>query len=68
MTRSEAKTSALAGDVAPREVWSWAMFDFANSGYTTVVITAALFALAGLTILFGVDPRRGRRAALEREG
>lgn len=40
MTRSEAKTSALAGDVAPREVWAWAMFDFANSGYTTVVITA----------------------------
>ena len=24
----------------PREVWSWAMYDFANSGYTTVVITA----------------------------
>ncbi len=22
------------------EIWSWAMFDFANSGYTTVVITA----------------------------
>lgn len=30
----------LAQDVAPREVWSWAMYDFANSGYTTVVITA----------------------------
>ncbi len=26
--------------VSRREVWSWAMFDFANSGYTTVVITA----------------------------
>jgi UMF1 family MFS transporter len=24
----------------PREVWAWAMYDFANSGYTTVVITA----------------------------
>ena len=23
-----------------KEIWSWAMFDFANSGYTTVVITA----------------------------
>lgn len=23
-----------------REVWAWAMYDFANSGYTTVVITA----------------------------
>lgn len=26
--------------VRPREVWSWACYDFANSGYTTVVITA----------------------------
>lgn len=30
----------LAPDVRPREVWAWAMYDFANSGYTTVVITA----------------------------
>jgi UMF1 family MFS transporter len=30
----------LAKTVTPREVWSWAMYDFANSGYTTVVITA----------------------------
>lgn len=26
--------------VSGREIWSWAMYDFANSGYTTVVITA----------------------------
>jgi len=26
--------------VRKREVWGWAMYDFANSGYTTVVITA----------------------------
>ena len=26
--------------VRPREVWSWACYDFANSGYTTVVVTA----------------------------
>jgi UMF1 family MFS transporter len=26
--------------VRPREVWAWAFYDFANSGYTTVVITA----------------------------
>jgi UMF1 family MFS transporter len=32
--------SALEADVRPREVWGWAMYDFANSGYTTVVITA----------------------------
>ncbi len=31
---------ALAQDVRPREVWAWSMYDFANSGYTTVVITA----------------------------
>ena len=33
------KTLLLSG-VRPREVWAWAMYDFANSGYTTVVITA----------------------------
>jgi UMF1 family MFS transporter len=27
-------------DVRPMEVWAWAMYDFANSGYTTVVLTA----------------------------
>jgi UMF1 family MFS transporter len=32
--------SSLAEGVRQREVWSWAMYDFANSGYTTVVITA----------------------------
>lgn len=30
----------LPSDVRPGEVWAWAMYDFANSGYTTVVITA----------------------------
>ena len=30
----------LQPEVAKREVWAWAMYDFANSGYTTVVITA----------------------------
>ncbi len=29
-----------APGVAKREIWAWAMYDFANSGYTTVVITA----------------------------
>lgn len=36
----EDQSSHLAAGVSRREVWSWAMFDFANSGYTTVVITA----------------------------
>ena len=31
---------ALNEGVKPREVWAWAMYDFANSGYTTVVLTA----------------------------
>ncbi len=30
----------LASDVPLREAWAWAMYDFANSGYTTIVITA----------------------------
>ncbi len=34
------KSSSLAAGVRPREVWAWAFYDFANSGYTTVVITA----------------------------
>ncbi|MFZ9562352.1 MAG: MFS transporter [Burkholderiales bacterium] len=37
-------SSGLAAGVRPREVWSWAMYDFANSGYTTVVITAVFSA------------------------
>src|SRR5690349_6090468 len=24
-----------------REIWSWAMFDFANSSYTTVIVSVA---------------------------
>ena len=30
--------------VRKREVFGWAMYDFANSGYTTVVITAVFAA------------------------
>ncbi|MEZ5653977.1 MAG: MFS transporter [Burkholderiaceae bacterium] len=32
--------AALNDGVRPREVFAWAMYDFANSGYTTVVLTA----------------------------
>jgi UMF1 family MFS transporter len=35
-----ASRRALAPDVKLREVWAWSMYDFANSAYTTVVITA----------------------------
>jgi MFS transporter, UMF1 family len=34
------RESVRANGVARREIWAWAMYDFANSGYTTVVITA----------------------------
>lgn len=34
------KQEALNPGVAPKEVWAWSAFDFANSGYTTVVLTA----------------------------
>ena len=30
----------LFRSVTFREAWAWAMYDFANSGYTTIVITA----------------------------
>lgn len=30
----------LKEGISKREVWSWVAFDFANSGYTTVVLTA----------------------------
>jgi len=40
MNSDPRKASALAADVPRREVLAWAMYDFANSGYTTVVITA----------------------------
>lgn len=34
------KQALLKPGVRSREVWGWAFYDFANSGYTTVVITA----------------------------
>ncbi len=44
------KPRSLAQDVSLREVWAWSMYDFANSGYTTVVITAVFsaFFVAGV--------------------
>ena len=32
--------ATLNDGVRRREAWAWAMYDFANSGYTTVVVTA----------------------------
>ncbi|HSO05812.1 MAG TPA: MFS transporter [Pelomicrobium sp.] len=39
-TKPRRERLSLAPGVRRREVWAWAMYDFANSGYTTVVITA----------------------------
>lgn len=43
----------LAPGVTGREVFSWAMYDFANSGYTTVVITAVFNAYFVATVAGG---------------
>ena len=57
MSDAQAST-AVAATVPPvtnREVWSWAMYDFANSGYTTVVITAIFNAFFVSVIAGGAD-------------
>lgn len=41
---SQAAAGALNPCVRKREVFAWAMYDFANSGYTTVVLTAVFSA------------------------
>lgn len=45
----------LAPGVRAREVWAWAMYDFANSGFTTVVITA-LFNAYFVAVVAGDAP------------
>lgn len=45
----------LQPGVPRREVWAWAMFDFANSGYTTVVITA-VFSAYFVSVVAGKAP------------
>ena len=48
-------SGALAGDVKFREVWAWSMYDFANSAYTTVVITA-VFGAYFVSVVAGNAP------------
>jgi len=45
----------LQPGVPRREVWAWAMYDFANSGYTTVVITA-VFGAYFVAVVAGNTP------------
>lgn len=49
MTTAGPRTASRLGDalnpgVGKRELWAWAMYDFANSGYTTVVLTTVFSA------------------------
>ncbi|HQA35706.1 MAG TPA: MFS transporter, partial [Casimicrobium huifangae] len=55
MTIDAAATISTTLPVTRREVWSWAMYDFANSGYTTVVITAIFNAFFVSVIAGGAD-------------
>jgi len=48
-------SSALAAEVKFREVWAWSMYDFANSAYTTVVITA-VFGAYFVSVIAGNAP------------
>ncbi len=52
---SAANSVTASIPVTSREVWSWAMYDFANSGYTTVVITAIFNAFFVSVIAGGTD-------------
>src|SRR3990167_4147410 len=47
--------AVLRPGVSPCELWAWAMYDFANSGYTTVVITA-LFNAYFVEVIAGNAP------------
>jgi UMF1 family MFS transporter len=53
---------ALNPGVRRREVFGWAMYDFANSGYTTVVITAvfAAYFVGGIARRRNGPPSPGR--------
>src|SRR4030065_575792 len=46
-----------------REIFAWAMFDFANSGYTTVVLTA-IFNAYFVGVVAGDGPDRDGTATL----
>ena len=52
---SKPATRLLAHSATGREVWAWARYDFANSGYTKVVITA-LFNAHFVSVVAGDAP------------
>ena len=46
---------ALSPGVSKKELWAWAMYDFANSGYTTVVLTTVFSAYFVSVVAAGRD-------------
>lgn len=55
MSRSGRFKRLLNDGYDGRDLWSWSMFDFANSGYTTVVITAVFNAYFVSTVSNNAD-------------
>ena len=54
--RPQTPPSPTATPVPRREIFAWAMYDFANSGYTTVVLTAVFSAyFVGVVASDGTD-------------
>ena len=47
--------SVLQAGVSRREVWAWARYDFANSGYTTVILTTVFSAYFVGVVAGGAD-------------
>lgn len=54
-TTLPANGRVLAPGVTRAEVWGWAMYDFANSSYTTIVITAVFNAYFVAVVAGGQD-------------
>jgi MFS transporter, UMF1 family len=52
---SSGRPAILTPGTRPVEVWAWAMYDFANSSYTTVVITAVFNAYFVNVVAAGKD-------------
>lgn len=55
--------SSAAARVQRREVFAWAMYDFANSGYTTVVLTA-VFNAYFVAVVAGATQTKGSATLL----
>ncbi len=61
---SEDNREAPAGAAGRRELAAWAFYDFANSGYTTVVLTTIYSAYFVAVIAAGLDERSSGSATL----